>query len=127
VVGTPQGAVISPLLANIYLQYVLNLWVQRSRKREAKGEVLIVRYADDFILGFQYREDAERFRKVLEARRQQFGLEVHSVKARLIEFSRFAMANRERRGEGRPETFDFLGFTHICAVTRNGRFTVKRR
>jgi RNA-directed DNA polymerase len=127
VVGTPQGAVISPLLANIYLHYVLDLWVQRWRKQEAKGEVIIVRYADDFILGFQYREDAERFLKALEARMEQFGLEVHSEKTRLIELGRFAMANRERRGEGKPETFDFLGFTHICALTRNGRFTVKRR
>jgi len=126
-VGTPQGAVISPLLANIYLHYVLDLWVQRWRKQEAKGEVIIVRYADDFILGFQYREDAERFLKALGARMQQFGLEVHSEKTRRIEFGRFAMANREQRGEGKPETFDFLGFTHICALTRNGRFTVKRR
>jgi group II intron reverse transcriptase/maturase len=126
-VGTPQGAVISPLLANIYLHYVLDLWVQRWRKQEAKGEVIIVRYADDFILGFQYREDAERLLRTLEARMQKFGLEVHSEKTRLIEFGRFAMANRERRGEGKPETFDFLGFTHICAVTRDGRFTVKRQ
>jgi RNA-directed DNA polymerase len=126
-VGTPQGAVISPLLANIYLHYVLDLWVQRWRKQEAKGEVIIVRYADDFILGFQYREDAEGFLKALEARMQHFGLGVHAEKTRLIEFGRFAMANRERKGEGRPATFDFLGFTHICALTRNGRFTVKRR
>jgi RNA-directed DNA polymerase len=121
------GGVISPLLANIYLHYVLDLWVQRWRKQEAKGEVIIVRYADDFILGFQNREDAERFLKAMEARMQQFGLEVHSEKTRLIEFGRFAMANRERRGEGKPETFDFLGFTHISGMTRNGRFTVKRR
>ena len=126
VVGTPQGAVISPLLANIYLHYVLDLWVQRWRKQEAKGEVIMVRYADDFILGFQYREEAERFLDALKARMQQFGLEIHSEKTRLIEFGRFAMANRERRGEGKPETFEFLGFTHICALTRNGRFTVKR-
>ena len=126
VVGTPQGAVISPLLANIYLHYVLDLWVQRWRKQEAKGEVIMVRYADDFILGFQYREEAERFLDALKARMQQFGLEIHSEKTRLIEFGRFAMANRERRGEGKPETFEFLGFTHICASTRNRRFTVKR-
>ncbi len=125
-VGTPQGAVISPLLANIYLHYVLDLWVQRWRKQEAKGEVIIVRYADDFVLGFQDREDAERFLRALEGRMQKFGLEVHGEKTRLIEFGRYASANRERRGEGKPETFDFLGFTHICAVTRNGRFTVKR-
>ena len=101
--------------------------MQRWRKQEARGEVIIVRYADDFILGFQYREDAERFLKALEARMQQSGLEVHSEKTRLIEFGRFAMANRERRGERKPETFNFLGFTHICALTRNGQFTVKRR
>lgn len=97
--GDAAGAVISPLLGKIYLHYVLDLWVQRWRKQEAKGEVIIVRYGDDFILGFQYRQDAERFLKVLEARMQQFGLEVHSEKTRLIEFGRFAMANRERRGE----------------------------
>jgi RNA-directed DNA polymerase len=127
VVGTPQGAVMSPILANIYLHYVLDRWVQRWRTKEARGEVIMVRYADDFILGFQYREEAERFLKDLQARMEQFGLEVHAEKTRLIEFGRFAMANRERRGEGKPETFDFLGFTHICAVTRNGRFTIKRR
>lgn len=126
-VGTPQGAVISPLLANIYLHYVLDLWVQRWRKQEAKGEVIIVRYADDFTLGFQYRDEAEHFLEALRARMQQFGLEVHAEKTRLIEFGRFARVSRERRGEGKPETFDFLGFTHICAVTRNGRFTVKRQ
>lgn len=128
VVGTPQGAVVSPLLANIYLHYVLDLWVQQWRKRYAMGEVIIVRYADDFVMGFQYQHDAERFRKALEARMQEFGLEMNSEKTRLIEFGRFAIENRQRRGEGKPETFDFLGFTHICAKGgKDGRFTVKRK
>jgi len=128
VVGTPQGAVISPLLANIYLHYVLDLWVQRWRKRNARGEVIIVRYADDSVMGFQYREDAERFREELESRLQKFGLEIHADKTRLIEFGRFALANRHARGEGKPETFDFLGLTHICARRqKDGHFTVKRK
>ena len=127
VVGTPQGAVISPMLANIYLHYVLDLWVQQWRKKCAKGEVVIVRYADDFVIGFQYREDAERLQKELEERMQQFGLEMNSEKTRLIEFGRFAIENRAKRGEGKPETFDFLGFTHICSATRKGRYTVRRK
>ena len=128
VVGTPQGAVVSPLLANIYLHYVLDLWVQQWRKRYAMGEVIIVRYADDFVMGFQYRQDAERLQKELEERMQQFGLEMNSEKTRLIEFGRFAIENRAKRGEGKPDTFDFLGFTHICAKTRkDGYFTVKRK
>jgi RNA-directed DNA polymerase len=128
VVGTPQGAVISPMLANIYLQYVLDLWVQQWRKKCAKGDVIIVRYADDFVMGFQHREDAQRLQKELEARMRRFGLEMNSEKTRLIEFGRFAIDNRAKRGEGRPETFDFLGFTHICAKTRkDGYFTVRRK
>jgi RNA-directed DNA polymerase len=128
VVGTPQGAVISPMLANIYLHYVLDLWVQQWGKKSAKGEVIIVRYADDFVMGFQYREDAERLQRELEERMQRFGLEMNSEKTRLIEFGRFAIENRAKRGEGKPETFDFLGFTHICAKTRkDGYFTVKRK
>ncbi len=128
VVGTPQGAVISPLLANIYLHYVLDLWVQQWRKRHARGEVIIVRYADDFVMGFQYRQDAERFEKDLEVRMEEFGLEINTDKTRLIEFGRFAIENRQKRGEGKPETFNFLGFTHICAKARKGgRFTVKRK
>ena len=128
VVGTPQGAVVSPMIANIYLHYVLDLWVQQWRKKYAKGEVIIVRYADDFVIGFQYQQDAERLREELEERMQQFGLEMNSEKTRLIEFGRFAIDNRARRGEGKPETFDFLGFTHICAKTlKNGCFTVKRK
>ncbi len=128
VVGTPQGAVASPLLANVYLHYVLDLWVQQWRTKSAKGEVIIARYCDDFVIGFQYQEDAERLRKGLEERMQKFGLEMSSEKTRLIEFGRFAIENRERRGEGKPETFDFLGFTHICGKTqKDGYFTIKRK
>jgi RNA-directed DNA polymerase len=127
VVGTPQGAVISPILANIYLHYVLDLWVN-SRRKGASGDVIIVRYADDFVIGFQYRKEAERFLQALQERMSQFGMELHQEKTRLIEFGRFAAANRERRGKGKPETFDFLGFTHICAKTRKtSRFTVRRK
>lgn len=126
--GTPQGAVISPLLANIYLHYVLDLWVQQWRTRHARGEVYIVRYADDFVLGFQYKSDAQRFGEELRQRLAKFGLELHEGKTRLIEFGRFAASNREERGEGKPETFDFLGFTHYCASRRSdGKFTVKRK
>jgi len=127
-VGTPQGAVVSPILANIYLHYVFDLWVSHWRKREALGEVVVVRYADDLVMGFQYRNEAERFLQALQARLAKFGLEIHQEKTRLIEFGRFAAANRAARGEGKPETFDFLGFTHICATTRkNNRFTVRRK
>lgn len=127
-VGTPQGAVISPLLANVYLHYVLDLWVKRWRRRTARGEVIVVRYADDFVMGFQYRDDAERLMRDLRARFAKFGLEIHQDKTRLIEFGRFAAANRRRRGSGKPETFDFPGFTHICATRRkDGKFTVRRK
>jgi RNA-directed DNA polymerase len=125
-VGTPQGAVISPLLANIYLHYVVDLWVQAWRKAAA-GDVIIVRYADDFVLGFQYRGVAERFQRELEQRLRQFGLELHPDKTRLIEFGRYAATNRRRRGEGKPETFNFLGFTHISGKQRmRGHFCVIR-
>lgn len=127
-VGTPQGAVISPLLANIYLHYVLDLWVQQWRTRHARGDVIIVRYADDFVLGFQSRSEAERFLRDLKSRLQQFGLELHPEKTRLIEFGRFAAANRVKPGLGKPETFAFLGFTHYCTKRRsNGTFTVGRK
>jgi hypothetical protein len=126
--GTPQGSVISPLLANIFLHYVLDLWVKQWRKRKARGEVIIVRYADDFVMGFQYRQDAEGCLSELQQRFLAFGLELHRDKTRLIEFGRFAASNRAQRGVGKPETFDYLGFTHICATTlTNGCFTVRRQ
>ena len=127
VVGTPQGAVISPLLANIYLHYVLDLWVQWWHKHHARGEVYIVRYVDDFVMGFQYRSDARRFQAALKERLLKFGLELHEGKTRLIEFGRFAIENRTERNEGKPETFDFLGFTHICAKRRDGKIFALRR
>ena len=127
-VGTPQGSVISPLLSNIYLHYVLDQWVAEWRKNKAIGEVIIVRYADDFVMGFQYRREAERFLGEMKERLDQYGLEIHREKTRLIEFGRFAEANRAERGEGKPETFDFLGFTHICSRTQKGnRFTIRRK
>jgi RNA-directed DNA polymerase len=127
-VGTPQGAVISPLLANIYLHYALDLWVEKWREKQAQGDVIIVRYADDFVMGFQHKQEAGSFLKELRERLAKFGLELHPDKTRLIEFGRFAAENRKKRGEGKPETFDFLGFTHICARTRKGNyFTVRRK
>jgi len=125
--GTVQGGSISPLLANMYLHYVLDLWVEQWRKTKATGDVLIVRYADDFIVGFQHRKEADRFLTELRERLAQFGLKLHPEKTRLIEFGRFATANRQARGEGKPETFNFLGFTHYCGVTGNGKFTVIRK
>lgn len=127
-VGTPQGAVISPLLANVYLHYVFDLWVQSWRKKKAAGRVIVVRYADDFVLGFEQRADAERFLEELRERLGKFGLELHPGKTRLIEFGRRAIAERRKRGEGKPETFDFLGFTHICEINqKSGYFAVKRK
>jgi RNA-directed DNA polymerase len=126
-VGTPQGGSISPLLANIYLHYVFDQWVHQWREHNARGDVIVVRYMDDFIVGFQYREDVERFLEELGERLSKFHLELHPEKTRLIEFGRFAAANRKRRGEGKPETFDFLGLTHICGRTRNGKFQVVRQ
>jgi RNA-directed DNA polymerase len=127
-VGTPQGAVISPLLANVYLHYVLDQWVVQWRKHCTRGEVIYVRYADDFVLGFEHRDEAECFRGELSARLAKFGLSLHPEKTRLIEFGRNAARDRERRGDGKPETFDFLGFTHYCGKTRKtGRFQLKRK
>lgn len=127
-IGTPQGAVISPMLANIYLHYVLDLWVQRWRKRNAKGDVVIVRYADDFVMGFQYATDAEAARRELAERLRGFGLTLHEEKTRVIEFGRYARERRVERGEGKPETFDFLGFTHMSGRSRkNGRFILQRQ
>jgi len=125
--GTPQGAVISPLLANIYLHYAFDLWVQAWRKKRAPGDVIVVRYADDIVLGFQDPAEADRFREDFRARLAKFELELHPEKTRRIEFGRYAELNRKRRGEGKPETFDFLGFTHISGKNRRGFFTVKRR
>ena len=124
--GTPQGASASPLLANVYLHYVLDLWVEWWRRHRARGDVIIVRFADDFICGFQHQRDAQRFLADLRQRMARFGLELHPDKTRLIEFGRFAAANRAARGLGKPETFGFLGFTHICGKTRSGWFQVKR-
>ena len=125
--GTPQGASVSPLLANIYLHYVFDLWAHQWRRRYARGEVLIVRYADDITVCFQHRADAEAFHRDLTVRLADFALQLHPDKTRLIEFGRYAAANRRRRGEGKPETFDFLGFTHSCDRTRTGRFIVLRQ
>jgi group II intron reverse transcriptase/maturase len=124
--GSPQGASASPLLANVYLHYVLDLRADWWRSRHAHGEVIIVRFADDFIVGFEYQEDAERFLDELRGRFAEFGLELHPGKTRLIEFGRHAARHRKARGPGKPETFDFLGFTHICATAGSGRFRVKR-
>jgi RNA-directed DNA polymerase len=124
--GSPQGASVSPLLANVYLHYVLDLWADWWRSRLAHGDVVIVRFADDFIVGFEYQEDAERFLDELRGRFAKFGLELHPGKTRLIEFGRLAVTRRSRRGLGKPETFDFPGFTHICARSAKGRFWVKR-
>jgi group II intron reverse transcriptase/maturase len=124
--GTPQGGSVSPLLANIYLHYVLDIWAEWWRSKWAKGDIVIVRYADDSVLGFQYRSDAEKFMDELRQRFGKFNLKFHEDKTRLIEFGRFATKSRERRGEGKPESFEFLGFTHICGRTRNGKFVVLR-
>ena len=124
--GTAQGASASPLLANVYLHYALDLWVEWWRRHRARGDVIIVRFADDFICGFQHQQDARRFLADLRQRLAKFGLDLHPGKTRLIEFGRFAASNRARRGEGKPETFAFLGFTHVCATTRAGRFQLKR-
>jgi len=124
--GSPQGASASPLLANVYLHYVLDLWADWWRKRHAHGDMIIVRFADDFIIGFERKEDADQFLDELRGRFAQFGLELHPDKTRLIEFGRHAARHRRARGLGKPETFDFLGFTHICATSRSGRFWVKR-
>jgi RNA-directed DNA polymerase len=126
-VGTIQGGSISPLLANIYLHYVFDLWVKQWRRSKARGEVIVVRFADDFVVGVEHREDGERFLSELVERLKRFGLELHAQKTRLIEFGRHAKEDRQSRGEGKPETFNFLGFTHSCAKTRKGRFVVLRQ
>ncbi|MFO1199673.1 MAG: reverse transcriptase domain-containing protein [Burkholderiaceae bacterium] len=124
--GTVQGGSISPLLANIYLHYAFDLWAQQWRRRHAKGDMVIVRYADDWVAGFEHRMDAEAFKRDVAQRLATFGLALHENKTRLIEFGRFARANRSRRGQGKPETFDFLGFTHCCGKSSKGKFMVLR-
>ena len=124
--GTAQGASVSPLLSNVYLHYVFDLWADRWRRRAARGEVIIVRYADDYIVGFQHEGDARRFLDELRGRLAKFNLELASEKTRLIEFGRYAAERRAKRGLGHPDTFDFLGFTHCCGKARNGRFLLKR-
>jgi group II intron reverse transcriptase/maturase len=125
--GAVQGGSISPVLANVYLHYVLDLWAQRWRKQPGRGEMIVVRYADDFVVGFERERDARAFLAELHERFAKFGLELHPDKTRILEFGRFAARDRARRGEAKPETFDFLGFTHVCAKSRNGRFTVQRQ
>jgi len=125
--GTPQGGSISPLLANIYLHYAFDLWADQWRKTQAHGDVIIVRYADDFVVGFEHQQDGLRFMEELKQRMRKFNLELHPDKTRLIEFGRHAADNRRKRGEGKPATFDFLGFTHSCSQTLKGRFCVLRQ
>jgi len=124
--GTAQGASVSPFLANVYLHYVFDLWADQWRRRNARGDVILTRFADDYVAGFEHREDAERFLADLRGRFAEFGLELHPEKTRLIEFGRFAARNRERRGDRKPDTFEFLGLTHMCAKDRHGRFKLKR-
>ena len=125
--GTGQGSVISPLFANIYLHYVLDLWANRWRRREATGDMIIVRYADDVVAGFEHEDDARRFLDAMRARFKEFALSLHPDKTRLIEFGRHTAVGREKRGLGKPETFNFLGFTFICGKSRKGNFLLHRK
>jgi group II intron reverse transcriptase/maturase len=125
--GTPQGSVISPLLSNVYLHYVFDLWAERWRRREARGNVILVRYCDDMVVGFEHESDAERFQADLRERLEKFALTLHPDKTRLIEFGRRAADDRKKRGLGKPATFNFLGFTHICGRSRAGHFQLKRK
>ena len=125
--GTGQGSVISPLLANVYLHYVFDLWAERWRRREATGDMIIVRYADDIVVGFEHEADARRFWDAMRERLEEFALSLHPDKTRLIEFGRHAADRRARRGLGKPETFNFLGFTFICGKSRRGSFLLKRK
>ena len=120
-VGTVQGGSISPLLSNLYLHYVFDLWGQRWRQKQAHGDMILVRFADDFVVGFEHRHEAERFLAELRERFAKFALELHADKTRIVEFGRFAERDRRKRGDGKPETFNFLGFTHSCGKTRKGR------
>ncbi len=125
--GTPQGAVASPLLANVYLHYVFDLWAKQWRRHEATGNMIVVRYADDIVVGFEHEADARHFRDAMRTRFEPFALELHGEKTRLLEFGRFAAARRRRRGLGKPETFTFLGFTFICGTSRRGAFQLQRK
>lgn len=125
--GSPQGSAVSPLLANIYLHYVFDLWSKHRRRTQLRGAMIVVRYGDDMVVGFEHREEAEAFLRDVRTRFNDFGLQLHSEKTRLIEFGRFAAARRKAAGESKPETFNFLGFTHICSQTRNGGFTIRRK
>jgi RNA-directed DNA polymerase len=125
--GTPQGAVISPLLANIFLHYVVDLWVAQWRKNKASGDMIIVRYADDFVIGFQHYTEALEFLTEMKVRVEKFGLKLHPEKTRLIEFGKYASSNRKKSGKGKPETFDFLGFTHMCSKNKKGDFFLRRK
>ena len=124
--GTPQGAVISPLLANVYLHYVFDLWAQQWRRREVKGDMIVVRYADDLVVGFELEAEARRFWDAMRTRFEQFSLELHEEKTRLLEFGRYAIERRQRNGQGKPQTFNFLGFTFICGRSRRGAFLLRR-
>lgn len=125
--GTPQGSVISPLIANVYLHYVFDLWATQWRGRHARGDMILVRYADDIVVGFGHVDDATRFQAAMHERLEPFSLSLHPEKTRLIEFGRFAAVDRKARGAGKPDTFDFLGFTHICGRARSGAFQLKRQ
>jgi hypothetical protein len=125
--GTPQGAVASPLLANVYLHYLFDLWAERWRRREARGNVIILRYADDIVVGFEHEADARCFWEAMRSRFEQFSLALHPDKTRLLEFGRYAAANRTQRGLGKPETFTFLGFVLICGKSRRGAFQLQRK
>ena len=126
-VGTPQGAVVSPLLANVYLHYAFDLWLEVWRKKVAKGKVMAIRYADDLVVGFEHRDEAERFLKEFGERLAKFGLELHPEKTRMIEFGPNAAKERVARGEGKPESFTFLGFAHSCGTTKQGYFMIRRQ
>jgi RNA-directed DNA polymerase len=125
-IGTPQGSVISPLLANVFLNTVMDKWASKWRRAEAKGDVIIVRYVDDAVFGFQYESEGRAFLEALREQVEAYGLKLHPTKTRLVEFGRFAESNRRERGQGKPETFDYLGFTHVCGKTRKGGFRIKR-
>jgi len=126
-IGTPQGGIISPILANIYLHYVLDLWFEKAERQRLNGEAYLIRYADDFVICLQHKTEADRVKTDLKERLQKFGLELAEDKTRVVEFGRFAQENRKRRGESKPQTIEFLGFTHYCAQTRDGRFTAKMK